>query len=672
MARSLTVPTIFSAVDKMSKPLSKMSKNAGAAFAKMDRSMRKIQKTAFKTAKVSAGIGIAIIAPLGLMANEAVKFEDKMADVAKTTGLAGKELIEFGDSLRKLSTRTRTSIEDLQKIAQIGGQLGISPDQLVAFTEAADKFNIAMGEDFGGVEEAVAQVGKLKNLFQKTRDLDISDVINKAGSAINFLGAKGASTSASMTDFALGIGALPDALKPSIENTLALGAFLEELGIESKRGASGVTGLFLKAGADIGGFAKQMEITKMEAKSLLAQDPLEFAKKFSKTFNGLAPDVLSKKLGELGLNSKEVIKVVGALGSATDRMTELQVFSNKAFKEGTSLSEEAATKNATMAAKLAIAKNKMQDLAITLGNVLIPVISDLMEAVTPIIERFSRWAKNNKGTLKSIMKMAVGVAGLAFAISGISGAIAIAAKAFKILNIVMSLNPAILITGAILALGAALYSATDGFTAFTSAQKVANEVTQRALDNTIDQRTEITVLFKALRKVEVGTEAYASVLAKIEQISPGITKQYNLQAGALDDINRAEKELTASILKRAETEARAEILKEKTKARILREQEGPSLFESFTGFIGGPNAEFVNKLEIQSLKQEEDILAEQIAEDQLEAISTKGTAQEFLQQSITESKESVEVVIRNETGNQVDVNGGNSISMANVGITNGQ
>ena len=688
--KALVIPSIFTAIDKFSGPVKGMAKDAGASFNRLQRDMRNVGNTAFSVGKKSAIFGAAIIAPMALAANEAIKFEESLADIGKTTGLSDAKLEKFGDGILKLSETTRTSIEDLAKIAEIGGQLGIAEKDLLAFTDASDKFNIALGSDFGGVDEAISQVGKIKGLFEGTRGLDVADSINQVGSAINELGAIGAGTSANITDFALRMGALPDALKPSIENTLALGTFLEEMGISSERGASGLSKVLLVAGQNLGSFANQMGSTKDEASKLLAEDPTQFVKLFAKSFEGLAPEKLAMKLKDLKLNSQEAIKVIGALGSGTKRLEELQTASNIAFKEGTSLQKEAAKKNETTAAKIAIMKNKMQSLAITLGQALLPVISDLVQAVTPVIERFSKWAKENKGTLSTIVKVVAAVAGFAFAISGLSFAIGIAQKAMVIFNFVMSANPIGLVVVAALALGVALYAVSKAFSSVSMAQKLNNEVTSRALDNTIDQRVEVTMLFKALRKAEEGSAAYNSTLEKLEAMQPGIIEKYDLQTKAIDKINQAEKALISTIMMRAKIQAAEELTVEKTKAAITAQQEGPGFLDKaivaakraalstatfglseVTGLQSKviDSAEEKNKQEVEQLFGEADLLAGAVAE--FRAVNPKKTEQE-VQREINETttKEQVKVIFENlPAGARVEGNGGNNFAMPTTGTT---
>lgn len=578
------IPAIFRAKDEMSAKVAKMQ----AGVVGFSEKFKAAGQTAFSVGRKAAIAGAIIAAPLVLAAKAAVDFEEKMSDVSKTTGMQGNKLQKFGDELLSMSTKTRTSIDDLASIAEIGGQLGIAEKDLLAFTDSANKFNIALGADFsGGVEEAVSTVGKIKTLFKETRDLNIAEAISKTGSAINELGAVGAGTSANISDFTLRMGALPDALKMSAQQTLALGTFLEELGIDAQIGAGGMANLLLVAGREVGGFAKQMNITAKQAKELLANDPSEFASRFAKTFKGMAPDKMALALQNLKLGSQETIKVIGALSADQEnqatglaRLATLQNVANKAFAENNSLKAEAAKKEQTAAAQMAKLKNNMQALAITVGSALLPVINDLVAGIMPYIEAAANWIKNNKGLTATIVKVAAGAAALSFAISGISFAIGVYQKAAVIaraatlaMNSAMLVSPLGLMIAGIAVLTIGVYALSKAFTSVSNSQKLNAEVQSRVLDKTIDQRVEVEMLFNSLRKTKVGTEEYTSILKQIDSISPGLTNKYNLQAGALNNINRAEKELLANIKKRAEAEVRMEMFKETVRQRIKTEQD---------------------------------------------------------------------------------------------------
>jgi len=319
--RPFVIPSVFTAVDKFTGTVNKMTKSMGAfsaasqvSLARMERSWRKVGDSAMRTGQNTALISGAIALPLIYATKKAVEFEDKMADVAKTTGMDSEALQKFGDAILEMSTKTRTSINDLVKIGEIGGQLGVVEDQLLSFTEEANKFNVALGSDFqGGVEEAITGVGNIKALFSQTRELDISDVIRKTGSAINELGAVGSGTSSNITDFTLRLGALPDALKPSVQNTMALATALEEMGINSEIGARGIGDVIMTAGSNLPAFADQMNMSAEAAERLLSTDSTEFLKQFSASFKGMSTVDLADKLKQLKIGDTGSIKVIGAI-----------------------------------------------------------------------------------------------------------------------------------------------------------------------------------------------------------------------------------------------------------------------------------------------------------------------------------------------------------------------
>lgn len=472
---NLVIPTTFSAIDKISpqmvimeKSVSNFAKKSEKSFSSMNDKLKDVGSKASNIAQKSFIAGAAIAAPLILAGNEAIKFEDKMADVAKTTGLAGNDLNDFGKNILDLSTKTRTSVDDLVSIAEIGGQFGVAKNELLAFTESANKFNVALGKDFGGVEEAVSSVTAIKNVFKETRGsaVTVAQSLDKIGSAINELGAQGAGTSQNIADFSKRIGGLPDNIKPSLQSTLALAAYFEEMGLKSEVASGGFSNLLLVGGKNIGGFAAQMKLSTKEASKLLQNDPTAFAQKFATSFKGMSAVQLSETLKKLGIGTQETIKVIGALGGDTKRLTELQNISNQSFKEGTSLSAEYDKKNQTSAANIAKFKNQVQALAVVIGQELIPVFTKIMAKVTPFFQSIFKFAKENPKTVKTILGLVAGVAGLLFLLSGfatvvsiITGAIVAwttVTKAFTaaqlFLNTALFANPIGLIVLGILAL----------------------------------------------------------------------------------------------------------------------------------------------------------------------------------------------------------------------------
>jgi hypothetical protein len=141
--------------------------------------------------------------------------------------------------------------------------------------------------------------------------------------------------------------------------------------------------------------------------------------------------------------------------------------------------------------RLAKAKVGFENAAVKAGTAFLPVLTKLINQVTPLIEKISNWISKNPELTATIMKVAAGAAaclgaisGVSFAVSGVmkvvsaastvmsvaSKAIGFLSSAFRILTMVLMANPIILIITAIVAViaGAAylIYKYWDQIKAF--------------------------------------------------------------------------------------------------------------------------------------------------------------------------------------------------------------
>ena len=271
---------------------------------------------------------------------ELLEISDAMTGVEKTSGLAAEKVRELWNDFDALDTRTDK--KELLDIAQIGGRLGITDkEQLREFTEEIDKIYVALGDSFqGGLEAVTTKVGKLKNLFEETKEQNYGEALNAIGSALNELGANGTASEENISDFATRIGQLPGALKPTISQTLGLGAAFEESGIDAEIAASGYSRFMSVAGTNVEVFAKQMRMSAEEARALFETKPEEFFLKFAQSMKGLGAEGTAEVLKGLKLNTLEVQKAIGAAGDNADRFRELMHLAGEAMEEGTSIQEE--------------------------------------------------------------------------------------------------------------------------------------------------------------------------------------------------------------------------------------------------------------------------------------------------------------------------------------------
>ncbi|WP_341221029.1 phage tail tape measure protein [Polaribacter atrinae] len=332
------------------------------------------------------------------------KLSDAQSDVQKTTGLTKVEVDELTKSFGILNTRT--SRLDLLKIAEEGGRIGIVKDEIQDFVAVMNKANVALGDSFsGGVEEVASKLGKLKLLFKETKDIGVEKAYESIGSAINELGANGVATESNIASFATRVGSLPDALKPTIQDALGLGAAFEESGIQAEISGRSYSIFLGEAAKSSDKFAEVMGITTAEVENLINTNPTEFFLQFAQRLDETSKGGVdtAKTLAKLGLSADGVKKIVGAAGNNVARFREILDLSNKSMIAGTSLTNEYDIKNNNLAATIDKVSKKLRGAfsseAVTNGlNSLVTWVGRLIGAIKDVNEEF---ALQNKQTFES-------------------------------------------------------------------------------------------------------------------------------------------------------------------------------------------------------------------------------------------------------------------------------
>lgn len=292
--------------------------------------------------------------------DELLKIADAMSDVEKTSGMTTDEVKELWDQFDEMDTRT-TKMDRL-KIAEVGGRLGVPIEEMRDFVQEVDKAYVALGDSFeGGLEGVVDQLGKIKGLFNGTKELSYAEAINKVGSALNTLAARGTASEGNISQFTLRVGALPESLRPAIDKVLGLGAAFEESGIDAQIAASGFSNFITAAGENIEGFAISMHMSVAEAKELLNTKPEEFFLRFAEGMKNVSGTDTAEIFKSLKLNSLEVQKVVGAAANKTAEFRNAMKTAGEEMDKMTSLSDEFNKKNNNAPAIIEKIKNAFND-----------------------------------------------------------------------------------------------------------------------------------------------------------------------------------------------------------------------------------------------------------------------------------------------------------------------
>lgn len=393
------------------------ARNTDGAIKKLDNSVTQntsgIQKlgNAFKKAQ---GVIIGVIAAITGIAyavknavNEFAKLEDTFADVRKTTGLTIEEVKELDKSLKNYDTRT--SREQLLMLARDAGKLGITgAKNIEEFVKAADKIQIALGEDLG--EGAINNIGKISQVFNLTDVYGYGEAMLKVGSAINTLGQSSTSNEGYIVDFTARLGGLGNLAGLSVQQIMGFADALDQSMVTAEKGATAVQQFMTKMISEPAKFAKAAGLEVQAFSQLVSQDVngamIQLLENMNKQ-GGLQQ--LLPIFAEFGTEGARIQETLGALVNQIDVVKDSQKLANEAFQEGTSILTEAELKNTNAQAELEKSKKKVLEYTVALGEKLYPVIKGSVDITASFIKVIGVLVSNFK-----IIAFAVGGLTLAY------------------------------------------------------------------------------------------------------------------------------------------------------------------------------------------------------------------------------------------------------------------
>lgn len=549
------IQSVKKAVEESVKPVEELTKKTS--------SLGSIFSSVFK-ANIATSLFEGLLGKFRSSTDELLKISDLMTGVEKTTGLASEQVRQLWNEFDNLNTRT--SKQELLNIAQIGGRLGITDkEQIKEFTEQIDKIYVALGDSFqGGLEEVTTKVGKLKNLFEETRNQNYGEALNAIGSALNELGANGSSSEQNITEFATRIGALPAVLKPSIEKTLGLGAAFEESGIDAEIASSGYSRFMSVAGNNIAAFAKQMKLTTKEASELFNTHPEEFFLRFGESMKGLGAEQTAGVLKGLKLNTLEVQKALGTAGDNADRFRSLMTLSGQAMQDGTSIQNEFNKVNENTAAiwekiKKVFVETFTSDIMTQWFGALIKLLGWLTGVTSKAGDGVKAFRERLAFLVKTIVVCTTAVVSYRAAVYLSTIATKAAWQQTILYNAAMKVTNATtaLWKGTVLLLSAAKATLTGNTIRATAAMKTFNLVTKinpwglllsaitavaTALVLFSNKQKEVNVQLKiqndAIKEANVQTAAQEHHLRQLLKTANDTNKSYNERKKAVDELNR--------------------------------------------------------------------------------------------------------------------------------------
>lgn len=482
------------------------------------------------------------------------KMDDAMTDVMKYTGQTKSEVEDMNETFKQMTTRTPR--EELNALAGAAGRLGIQGKKdIEGFVDAADKINVALGDDLG--EGAIDQIGKLTMVFGEDKTIGLNGAMLATGSAINVLGANSSANTGFITEFTSDMAGMAVNAKIAQTDIMGYASALSQAGVEGKTASGVFAQLITKMFTDPAKFAKAAKLDVKEFTDLLKTDAnaaiLQFLEglKANGGFDALAPALKSLKM-----QGTQAVPVISSLINKIDELKKAQNDARKAYNEGTSIIEEFNNANSSAAAKLEIQKKALNDVAVELGQKLMPIVEGSLSTGTVALHILSEIVSFGTKHIWLIGTLATALAAYTVVVKAHTIATTIAKTATLALNAVMASSPVGWLAAGLTALvsvlsyfGVQAYNAAkaaDALNVKYQAQKKAvedlDQAREKSYSKIAEEKSRIERLTNIIHSNAFSIGERRKAIEKLQGIVPGyhatLTNEGTLHEKNADSIKK--------------------------------------------------------------------------------------------------------------------------------------
>ena len=585
----------------------------------------------------AAAVGTGLVLAGRKAVNAFAEMDAEMANVRKFTGLADDEVKELNEDFKKMDTRT--SREDLNKLAEEAGRLGkSSKEDVLGFVKAADQINVALDELGDG---ATLTLSKLTNIFGDEARLGTERSLLAVGSVINDLSQNCTASAGYLAEFGkrmAGVGAQAGMTIPQI---MAFAAVLDSQGQACEMSATALSQLIMNLFKEPSKIAKATGMDLDELNKALKRSTNEGVLMLLQKLKELGNmDVLAPVFKNMGENGARASQVLATLAGNIEMVKWQQEQAAQSFEDATSVTNEFNVQNSTVEAELDKARKRVTELAIELGEKLMPVMKHVISTTTLTLKAMSTtidFLARNKEAIIVLTSMVV-----AYTIAVKANAIALKAQAawhavckgtaiayHAVVNTLQAGHIAFnlvlaklqgnwarqsslmvdlkrkglslasgwgILLAAAVALGYGIYKTLSKMNEMSASEKALAEVRQKGQEGIVEEKNKIEALIKVAKDEKLSLDDRQKAVQALNKIIPNYNAQLDATTGKYKENKKALDDYLNSLAKKYELEGAKDLLKEigKEKAKLAMElKEADDAIErdkqinASSNFVGG-------------------------------------------------------------------------------------
>lgn len=584
-----------------------------------------------------AAVGTGLVLAGRKAVNAFAEMDAEMANVRKFTGLADDEVKELNEDFKKMDTRT--SREDLNKLAEEAGRLGkSSKEDVLGFVKAADQINVALDE-LG--EGATLTLSKLTNIFGDEARLGTEKSLLAVGSVINDLSQNCTASAGYLAEFGkrmAGVGAQAGMTIPQI---MAFAAVLDSQGQACEMSATALSQLIMNLFKEPSKIAKATGMDLDELNKALKRSTNEGLLMLLQQLKKLGNmDVLAPVFKNMGENGARASQVLATLAGNVEMVKWQQEQATQSFEDATSVTNEFNVQNSTVEAELDKARKRVTELAIELGEKLMPVMKHVISTTTLTLKAMSTTIDFLGRNKEAIIVLTAMVAAYTIAVK--ANAIALKAQAawhavckgtalayHAVVNTLQAGHIAFnlvlaklqgnwakqsslmvdlkrkglslasgwgILLAAAVALGYGIYKTLSKMNEMSASEKALAEVRQKGQEGIVEEKNKIEALIKVAKDEKLSLDDRQKAVNALNKIIPNYNAQLDATTGKYMENKKALDDYLNSLAKKYELEGAKDLLKEigKEKAKLAMElKEADDAIErdkqinASSNFVGG-------------------------------------------------------------------------------------
>ena len=346
----------------------------------------------------AAGAGYALYRGLAAPVNAAIEFESSMSDLTKVLDFSSPAALkDMTKDIRAMALEIPIAASGLADIAAAAAGAGIKENELTRFTEMAAKVSTAW-------DTTAAQTGK--DLAKLKSGLGLTlDETGLLADSINHLSNNSSAAAGEILDVVKVSAAGAKQFGFTAEQTAALGTAMISSGFNADVASTSIlnVGRALTKGASASkrqsAALKTIGLTSKGVAKLMQKDAIGTLQNVLARINKVAPEMRAALVSDLfGDEARALGPLITngqLLADTLGLVSDKQKYAGSAGKEF-----NAAAKRTANALKLF--RNRVNDLAISVGDALLPALNKVLELVGPTITNISQLAQKYPGLTAAI------------------------------------------------------------------------------------------------------------------------------------------------------------------------------------------------------------------------------------------------------------------------------